>query len=78
MFFILQFDVTFPAIPCTLLSLDAMDISGEQHRDIVCNATYGCYMKCCFSLTIQFLFILVHLIVSVFSSFIGLVAFTDS
>lgn len=31
----LQFDVTFPAIPCSLLSLDAMDISGEQHLDIV-------------------------------------------
>ncbi|XP_021899907.1 endoplasmic reticulum-Golgi intermediate compartment protein 3-like [Carica papaya] len=30
----INFDVTFPAIPCTLLSLDAMDISGEQHRDI--------------------------------------------
>lgn len=32
----MQFDVTFPAIPCTLLSLDAMDISGERHLDIVC------------------------------------------
>ncbi|PSS19219.1 Endoplasmic reticulum-Golgi intermediate compartment protein, partial [Actinidia chinensis var. chinensis] len=30
----INFDVTFPAIPCSLLSLDAMDISGEQHRDI--------------------------------------------
>ncbi|CAN1324709.1 Endoplasmic reticulum-Golgi intermediate compartment protein 3, partial [Linum perenne] len=30
----LQFDVTFPAIPCSLLSLDAMDISGEKHFDI--------------------------------------------
>ncbi|WRX14505.1 Endoplasmic reticulum vesicle transporter [Theobroma cacao] len=30
----MQFDVTFPAIPCTLLNLDAMDISGEQHLDI--------------------------------------------
>lgn len=30
----INFDVTFPAIPCTLLSLDAMDISGEQHRNI--------------------------------------------
>ncbi|KAL8502326.1 hypothetical protein ACS0TY_021457 [Phlomoides rotata] len=28
------FDVTFPEIPCTLLSLDAMDISGEQHLNI--------------------------------------------
>ncbi|XP_021291439.1 endoplasmic reticulum-Golgi intermediate compartment protein 3-like [Herrania umbratica] len=30
----INFDVTFPAVPCTLLSLDAMDISGEQHLDI--------------------------------------------
>ncbi|XP_038681806.1 endoplasmic reticulum-Golgi intermediate compartment protein 3-like [Tripterygium wilfordii] len=30
----ISFDVTFPAIPCSLLSLDAMDISGEQHFDI--------------------------------------------
>uniref|UniRef100_A0A5B6ZN21 Putative endoplasmic reticulum-Golgi intermediate compartment protein 3 n=1 Tax=Davidia involucrata TaxID=16924 RepID=A0A5B6ZN21_DAVIN len=30
----INFDVTFPAIPCSLLSLDAMDISGEQHLDI--------------------------------------------
>ena len=34
----MQFDVTFPVIPCSLLSLDAMDISGEQHLDIVCVA----------------------------------------
>lgn len=32
----LQFDVTFPALPCSILSLDAMDISGEQHLDVVC------------------------------------------
>ncbi|XP_065882105.1 uncharacterized protein [Euphorbia lathyris] len=32
--FNLQFDVTFPAIPCSLLSLDAMDIIGEQDFDI--------------------------------------------
>ncbi|KAJ7968181.1 endoplasmic reticulum-Golgi intermediate compartment protein 3-like [Quillaja saponaria] len=30
----INFDVTFPAIPCSILSLDAMDISGEQHLDI--------------------------------------------
>lgn len=30
----INFDVTFPAVPCTLLSLDAEDISGEQHHDI--------------------------------------------
>ncbi|KAD6454361.1 hypothetical protein E3N88_09067 [Mikania micrantha] len=28
------FDISFPAVSCTLLSLDAMDISGEQHLDI--------------------------------------------
>ncbi|GMN71901.1 hypothetical protein TIFTF001_053472, partial [Ficus carica] len=32
----INFDVTFPVIPCSLLSLDAVDISGEQHLDIVC------------------------------------------
>ncbi|KAF3434962.1 hypothetical protein FNV43_RR22049 [Rhamnella rubrinervis] len=30
----INFDVTFPALPCSLLSLDAIDISGEQHLDI--------------------------------------------
>ncbi|KAL8208947.1 hypothetical protein R6Q57_008359, partial [Mikania cordata] len=30
----INFDVTFPAVSCTLISLDAMDISGEQHLDI--------------------------------------------
>ncbi|KAL3620924.1 hypothetical protein CASFOL_035836 [Castilleja foliolosa] len=30
----IYFDVTFPAIPCTLLSVDTMDISGERHLDI--------------------------------------------
>ncbi|CAM8894990.1 unnamed protein product [Rhodiola kirilowii] len=30
----IYFDVTFPAVPCSLLSLDAIDISGEQHLDI--------------------------------------------
>uniref|UniRef100_A0A0E0HG64 Endoplasmic reticulum vesicle transporter C-terminal domain-containing protein n=1 Tax=Oryza nivara TaxID=4536 RepID=A0A0E0HG64_ORYNI len=29
-----NFDVTFPSVPCTLLSVDTMDISGEQHHDI--------------------------------------------
>ncbi|XP_050211965.1 uncharacterized protein LOC126662119 [Mercurialis annua] len=30
----INFDLTFPAVPCSLLSLDAMDIMGEQHFDI--------------------------------------------
>ncbi|KAB1206909.1 Endoplasmic reticulum-Golgi intermediate compartment protein 3 [Morella rubra] len=30
----INFDITFPAVPCSLLSLDAMDISGERHHDI--------------------------------------------
>ncbi|XP_071725662.1 uncharacterized protein [Rutidosis leptorrhynchoides] len=30
----INFDITFPSVSCTLLSLDAMDISGEQHLDI--------------------------------------------
>ncbi|KAJ6942134.1 hypothetical protein NC652_008055 [Populus alba x Populus x berolinensis] len=30
----INFDVTFPAIRCSLLSVDAIDISGEQHLDI--------------------------------------------
>ncbi|KAI7733502.1 hypothetical protein M8C21_028864, partial [Ambrosia artemisiifolia] len=28
------FDIIFPALPCTILSVDAMDISGEEHLDI--------------------------------------------
>ncbi|KAK4747866.1 hypothetical protein SAY87_014452 [Trapa incisa] len=31
----INFDVTFPSIPCSLLSVDATDISGEQHIDIL-------------------------------------------
>lgn len=33
---IMQFDVTFPSLACSLLSVDAVDISGERHYDIVC------------------------------------------
>ncbi|KAK1279554.1 Protein disulfide-isomerase 5-4 [Acorus gramineus] len=29
-----KFDVTFPSLACSLLSVDSMDISGEQHYDI--------------------------------------------
>ncbi|KAJ8477825.1 hypothetical protein OPV22_021552 [Ensete ventricosum] len=30
----INFDVTFPALSCSMLSLDAMDISGEEHLDV--------------------------------------------
>lgn len=30
-------DVTFPGLACSVISLDAMDISGEQHLDVVHN-----------------------------------------
>ncbi|XP_078446542.1 uncharacterized protein LOC144715485 [Wolffia australiana] len=30
----INFDVTFPVLACSLLSVDAVDISGEQHFDI--------------------------------------------
>ncbi|XP_077248939.1 uncharacterized protein LOC143888417 isoform X2 [Tasmannia lanceolata] len=30
----INFDVTFPVLPCSVLSVDAMDISGEQHYNI--------------------------------------------
>ncbi|KAL5982156.1 hypothetical protein ACLOJK_016225 [Asimina triloba] len=30
----INFDVTFPALPCSIVSLDVMDISGEQHLDV--------------------------------------------
>ena len=31
----MQFDVTFPALQCSIISLDAMDISGQEHLDVV-------------------------------------------
>lgn len=31
---ILQFDVTFPKMPCSWISVDAMDISGDTHLDV--------------------------------------------
>ncbi|CAL0318306.1 unnamed protein product [Lupinus luteus] len=35
----INFDVTFPAVRCSMLSLDTRDISGEQHFDIRHNIT---------------------------------------
>lgn len=31
----MQFDVSFPHVACSLLAVDTMDVSGEQHYDIV-------------------------------------------
>jgi hypothetical protein len=33
--YVLQFDVDFPRMPCAWISLDAMDISGDMHLDVV-------------------------------------------
>ncbi|KAG0480371.1 hypothetical protein HPP92_011229 [Vanilla planifolia] len=30
----INFDITFPALACSIVSLDAMDISGEEHLDV--------------------------------------------
>lgn len=40
-----QFDVTFPALACSVLSIDAMDISGEQHLDVVCIIRKTCWFN---------------------------------
>ena len=31
----INFDVTFSRLPCSVLSLDAMDVSGEHELDVV-------------------------------------------
>ena len=33
--FMVQLDITFPALACSVVTLDAMDVSGEQHLDVV-------------------------------------------
>jgi hypothetical protein len=30
----INFDITFPALPCSLVAVDTIDVSGEQHYDI--------------------------------------------
>ena len=30
----INFDISFPRMPCSIISLDTMDISGEQHLDV--------------------------------------------
>jgi hypothetical protein len=37
----MQFDVTFPALQCSIISLDAMDISGQEHLDVVCICVFS-------------------------------------
>lgn len=38
----LQFDMTFRGLPCEWISLDAMDVSGENHLDVV--STSSCIL----------------------------------
>lgn len=46
----MQLDVTFPGLPCSILSLDAMDISGEQHLDVVRTSNLFLYAHLCLAL----------------------------
>lgn len=32
----MQFDIVFPALQCSIISVDVMDISGQEHLDVVC------------------------------------------
>ena len=32
----MQFDITFPALQCSIISVDVMDISGQEPLDVVC------------------------------------------
>jgi hypothetical protein len=41
----MQFDVTFPALQCSIISLDAMDISGLEHLDVVRICVYLLLLK---------------------------------
>lgn len=43
---VLQFDVTFPALPCSLVAVDTMDVSGEQHYDIVSATIFATFRFC--------------------------------
>lgn len=42
-----QLDVTFPGLACSVVSLDAMDISGEQHLDVVMLLLSFCEINVC-------------------------------
>jgi hypothetical protein len=46
----MQFDITFPALQCSIISLDAMDISGLEHLDVVRMCVYLSFLEiypCC-------------------------------
>lgn len=51
---ILQFDMTFPALACSILSVDAMDISGELHLDVVCDILLYMLVSCVANLFLFF------------------------
>ena len=43
---VVQFDITFPGMPCEWMSLDLMDISGEMHLDVVGLPIQPCLWMC--------------------------------